>query len=82
MVKIVRLVYAPQNHILSGPVHEAKGKALCGDNARPSVHLYMTWYQRLNRLSDFHKIQFRNSLQGAFQQLCAFRESRNSDCHI
>ena len=81
-------VYVQQNPTLSSRIHEEKGKALCGDNVRPSIYtyihthkhthththiyiyiyiyIYMTWYQRLNRLSDLHEIRFRNSLQEAF----------------
>jgi hypothetical protein len=59
-------VYVRQNPTLPSHIHEEKGKALCGDKARPAIYIYMIWYQRLNRLSDLHAIRFRNSLRETF----------------
>jgi hypothetical protein len=64
------------------PVSTKKRRKPCVETTPVHPYIYMTWYQRLNRLSDLHEIWFRNSLQEAFQQVYAFRESSNSDSHI
>jgi hypothetical protein len=42
-----------------GVFYEVKNKDLCGDHVRSSV----TYYQRLNRLSDFHEIRYGRLIQ-------------------
>ena len=34
-------VYVRQNPTLPSHIHEEKGKALCGDKARPAIYIYI-----------------------------------------
>jgi hypothetical protein len=48
-------------------IDDARSKphqTLYEDYIRPSI----TWHQRLNRLLDFHEVQFRSSLQEVIEQ--------------
>jgi hypothetical protein len=45
-----------------------KKSALCGDHVRLSVRQSVTSYQRLNVLSDFHEIRYRNYFHKVSEQ--------------